>query len=193
METDLDMSPEDHSKQLEEEQRKWRTFPRRRPAHIVAPGPGQESVWDYPRPPRVERMKMRIRVEFGGVVLGESLGSYRVLETSSPPVVYLPPRDVRLEYLSPGEEKTLCEWKGFAKYWSVRVGARAVPRAAWSYPDPLSDYSIIKDYLAFYPARMDACYVGDALVTAQPGDYYGGWITPEILGPFKGDPQTEEW
>ena len=182
-----------HPDDIERERERWRNFPRTRPAGIEVPGPGQESVWDYPRPPRVEAVSDRVRVEFGGLLLAESLRAFRVLETSSPPVYYLPPDDVRIQYLEPIEETSLCEWKGFARYWAVRVGDRMADRAAWSYPEPDHGYEVIKDYLAFYPGKMDACYVGDRQVKPQPGLYYGGWVTAAVVGPFKGEPGTEEW
>ncbi len=175
------------------EREKWRTFPRKRPARIETPGPEQESVWDYPRPPRVEVVSSRVRVEFGGILLAESLRAFRVLETSSPPVYYLAPQDIHMEYLDPIEGSSLCEWKGLARYWSVRVRDRMADRVAWSYPDPDHGYEVIKDHLAFYAGKMDACYVGDRRVTPQPGLYYGGWVTPDVVGPFKGEPGTEEW
>ncbi len=181
-------SPED-----DQERQRWRAFPRRRPAHIETPGPGQESVWDYPRPPRMEQVSRVIRIEFGGVLVAESQRAFRILETSSPPVYYLPPPDVSLQLLEPADGSTLCEWKGRARYWSMRVGERFVEHAAWSYPDPDPDYAAIRDYLAFYPARMDACFVGEDVVRPQSGGFYGGWITPDVVGPFKGEPGTDDW
>ena len=177
----------------EEERHKWRNFKRERPAEIVTPGPGQESVWDYPRPPRVEPVDRRIRVEFGGIVLAETERAYRVIETSSPPAYYVPPQDVEMAYLVATDHKTFCEWKGVAKYWSVRVGERFVEHGAWSYPEPDEGFEVIRDYVAFFPGRMDACYVGEQRVMSQPGGYYGGWVTPDIVGPFKGEPGTENW
>ena len=165
----------------------------RRPARIEDPGPGQESVWDYPRPPRVEPVSERIRVEFGGVVLADTVRAYRVIETASPPVYYLPPEDVQTEYLERSARSTVCEWKGTARYRSVRVGDRFARDAAWSYPEPNGAYEAIRGYLAFYAGKMDACYVGEHRVTPQPGRFYGGWITPDVVGPFKGEPGTEMW
>lgn len=178
---------------LEKEREFWRSVPRRKPSSIEHPGPGQESVWDYPRPPRVEAVGKPVRVEFGGVILAQTTRACRVLETASPPVFYIPPEDVRMDLLRPSPGTTLCEWKGLARYWSVHVGDRVAPRAAWSYPDPDPAYRHIQDYLAFYPSKMDACIVGEEPVRAQAGDFYGGWITAEIVGPFKGEPGTEGW
>jgi uncharacterized protein (DUF427 family) len=171
----------------------WRNFQRQRPAKIETPGPGQESVWDYPRPPRVEPVTQRICVEFGGIVLAESTRAHRVIETASPPVYYLPPEDVRMEHLEPSTHSTFCEWKGVAKYWSVRVGERFEPQAAWSYPEPDGGYYVIRDHIAFFAGKMDACYVGEHRARPQPGAFYGGWITPDVVGPFKGEPGTEGW
>jgi uncharacterized protein (DUF427 family) len=170
-----------------------RNFKRERPAVIVVPGPGQESVWDYPRPPRVEPVSQRVRIELGGIVLADTQGAYRVLETAGAPVYYLPPADVQRQYLVPSTHTTLCEWKGISRYWSVQVGGRLAANAIWSYPAPWSGYEMIQDYLAFYPYLMDACFVGEERVIPQPGHYYGGWITSNITGPFKGLPGTENW
>jgi uncharacterized protein (DUF427 family) len=176
-----------------EQRKKWRSVPRQRPDGIVTPGPGQESVWNYPRPPRVEPVRLRVRVEFGGLVLADSRHALRVCETSSPPVYYIPPSDVATDHLEPSTRTSFCEWKGVASYWSVRVGGRLAKDAGWSYLEPDRGYEAIRDFLAFYPRRMDACWVGEHRVTPQPGLYYGGWVTPELVGPFKGAPGTESW
>jgi uncharacterized protein (DUF427 family) len=135
----------------------------------------------------------RVRVEFGGIVLADTVRALRVLETASPPAYYLPPEDVQMEYLEQTGRRTFCEWKGAARYWAVRVGERVARDAAWSYPEPKEGYEAIRDYLAFYAGKMDACFVGEDRVTPQPGRFYGGWITPELVGPFKGEPGTELW
>jgi uncharacterized protein (DUF427 family) len=134
-----------------------------------------------------------VRVEFAGIVIAESSDALRVLETASPPTVYIPPSDVKLEYLEPTHNRSFCEWKGEARYWSIRVGSRVAADAVWGYPDPSPAFARIKDYFSFYPGRVDACFIGDDRVEPQPGDFYGGWITPSILGPFKGDPGTGFW
>lgn len=159
----------------------------------IAPGPGQESVWDYPRPPRLEASPDLIRVIFNGVAIAESRRTQRVLETSHPPVYYIHPDDVRQDCLTPTSRSTYCEWKGQAAYLTVTVGDRQAPSAAWSYPNPTPAFAEIKDYVAFYPSRMDACYVNDEQVQAQAGDFYGGWITSKIVGPFKGGAGTWGW
>jgi uncharacterized protein (DUF427 family) len=160
---------------------------------IQIPKRGQESVWSYPRPPKLERVHQQIRVEFGGLVLAETIQGYRLLETANPPVYYFPPTDVRLAYFMLSSKQTVCKWKGVARYWSLRVEKRMAIEAAWSYAHAEKEYEGICDYFAFYSGKVDACYVGKQKVTAQPGDYYGGWITSKILGPFKGGPDTEFW
>lgn len=164
-----------------------------RPPHIETPRPGQESVWDYPRPPRVETVGLRVRVEFGGMTLAETDHALRVLETAGPPTYYFPAADVRREYLQRSGRTTVCEWKGVATYWSVRVGDRLAEDAAWNYPDPKLGYEMLRDHLAFFAGKMDACFVGEQAVTPQSGAFYGGWITPDIVGPFKGEPGSEGW
>ncbi len=178
---------------LERERQRWRELKRVRPREIETPGQGQESVWDYPRPPRVEPEARRLRVELAGVVVAESTRGRRVIETASPPVYYMPPADVRTELLEPSSRSTFCEWKGIARHWSLRVGDRLVLDACWSYPEPDRGFGLLKDWLAFYPGRVDTCHLGDDRVSAQPGGYYGGWITAGITGPFKGGPDSESW
>ena len=159
----------------------------------IEPGPGQESVWDYPRPPRLENVSKHIAVVFNGVTIAETHFAKRVLETSHPPVYYIPPEDIRMEYLVQEEGGSYCEWKGQAGYYSVVVGDRKAERAAWFYPDPTVPFAAIKDYVAFYPGMMDACTVAGERVRSQPGGFYGGWITDNIVGPFKGEPGTMDW
>ena len=165
-----------------------RTMPPR-----ITPGPGQESVWDYPRPPRLEPSSRLVRVELAGETIAESRAALRVQETSHPPVYYIPPEDIRVEFLRRSERQTVCEWKGIAIYYTVTVRERSAHDAAWCYPDPEPAFAPLARYVAFYPSRMDACFVDGERVTSQPGDFYGGWITSEIAGPFKGDPGTQGW
>jgi len=153
----------------------------------------QECVWDYPRPPRLEKSSNRIRVVFGGTVVADSTEAYRTLETSHPPVYYIPPSDVQTQYLTPTQRQTFCEFKGPAKYFNLKVGDKQAPNSVWCYPNPVESYSSITNYFAFYPRMMDACYVGDEQVQSQEGDFYGGWITSNIVGPFKGGPGTWGW
>jgi uncharacterized protein (DUF427 family) len=159
----------------------------------VEPGPGQESVWDYPRPPRMEDVEEKVKVVFGGVTLAYTTRAKRVLETSHPPVYYVPPEDIRMEHLKASNGTSYCEWKGRAVYYDVVTDEWTEERTAWFYPDPTRSFQDLKDYVAFYPSRMDACWVGGEKVEAQEGDFYGGWITPNIVGPFKGAPGTWGW
>ncbi len=154
-----------------------------------------ESVWDYPRPPRLERSSRRVRVRLGGATIVDSTAAYRVLETSHPPVIYVPPGDIADGALapSPRARRTLCEWKGMATYLDVRGGERVETAAAWTYPAPVPAFAALRDHVAFYPSRMDECLLDDELVDAQEGDFYGGWITADITGPFKGAPGTRGW
>ncbi|MDZ7704011.1 MAG: DUF427 domain-containing protein [Trueperaceae bacterium] len=157
------------------------------------PGPGQESVWDYPRPPALESVSEHIRVEFGGEIIADTNRAMRVLETSHPPTYYIPPEDVNFEFLEETSRNTMCEFKGRATYYTVRVGDRVAENAAWAYPDPTPKFRDIQDYVTFYASKMDACYVGDEKVQAQEGDFYGGWITSKVVGPFKGGSGTWGW
>ncbi|MGF1478039.1 MAG: DUF427 domain-containing protein [Cyanophyceae cyanobacterium] len=159
----------------------------------IEPEPGQESVWDYPRPPRLDPSSKRIQVVFNGVTIADTQNAYRVLETSHPPVYYIPPEDIKMEYLQSTGQHSFCEWKGTASYYTVVVNDRQAPNVAWYYPTPTAAFADIKDYVAFYPSRMDACYVDEEQVQAQPGDFYGGWITNDIVGPFKGGAGTWGW
>jgi uncharacterized protein (DUF427 family) len=152
-----------------------------------------ESVWDYPRPPRVEATSRRVRVEVGGVVIADTTRALRVLETSHPPVYYIPPEDVRSELLRSSRRHTYCEFKGQASYYDLVVGDREIHDVAWYYPEPSRGYEALRDHVAFYPDRVDAAYVDDEQVQPQAGDFYGGWITSEIEGPFKGAPGTTGW
>jgi uncharacterized protein (DUF427 family) len=152
-----------------------------------------ESVWDYPRPPRVEATSRRVRVLFDGEVIADTVRALRVLETSHPPVYYVPFEDVRRGFLLPGERRSFCEFKGRADYYAVAHDGRVSKDAAWSYPQPLPGYEQLAGHLAFYPGRVDACFLDDEQVEPQPGDFYGGWITGDIAGPFKGGPGTAGW
>jgi uncharacterized protein (DUF427 family) len=150
-------------------------------------------VWDYPRPPRVERSERHVVAVLGGEVIAETQRALRVCETAGPPVYYFPPEDVRRERFVPSARRTFCEWKGTAAYWDASAGGRAVPDVAWSYPEPAPGYEAIRDHLAIFPGRVDVCFVDGERVEPQPGGYYGGWITRDVVGPFKGEPGTEGW
>jgi len=159
----------------------------------IIPGPGQESVWDYPRPPRVEPVPERIRVVVDGVTIADSTRALRVLETAGPPVYYVPPADVRTDLLSASPHSTICEWKGRASYHTLELGGRTIHNVAWSYPEPLPGYEAIRDHFAFCGGLVDEAWVGDERATPQPGRFYGGWVTSRIVGPFKGEPGTSGW
>jgi len=159
----------------------------------IEPGPGQESVWDYPRPPRLEDFAGHIRVIFNDLVIADTHEAKRVLETSHPPVYYIPPRDIQMKHLIKSTLTSWCEFKGHARYYTVVVNEKEAVNATWYYPDPAPDFLALKDHVAFYPGLMDACYVNDEKVKAQEGDFYGGWITGNIVGPFKGEAGTRGW
>lgn len=160
----------------------------------IEPGPGQESVWDYPRPPAIEPTSSLVRVEHGGRTVAETTRAVRILETSQPPGFYLPPDDVDLSVLIPSASATGCEWKGTASYFDLAVsGVPTVADAAWSYSNPTPRFAAIAGYLAFYPQRVDACFVDGERVESNDGSFYGGWITSKVVGPFKGGPGTSGW
>ncbi|MEU4169226.1 DUF427 domain-containing protein [Streptomyces sp. NPDC026665] len=152
-----------------------------------------ESVWDYPRPPAVVQDNRPVRVECGGRTVAETRSALRVLETSHPPTFYIPPVDVCTDLLFPTDGTSWCEWKGSARYWDLIIGDEVRSRAAWSYPGPNPAYTAVKDHFAFYASTVDRCVVGDEEVQAQDGDFYGGWITSDVKGPFKGAPGTRGW
>jgi uncharacterized protein (DUF427 family) len=155
----------------------------------IEPGPGQESVWDYPRPPAVVPFPGRVRIVHGGAVLADTTAAIRVLETSQPPAFYLPPIDIDLPRLRRTPSSSWCEWKGPATYWQVDDLADA----AWSYERPTPGFTAITGHVAFYAQMMDECWVGDEQVQPNPGNFYGGWITSTVVGPFKGGPGTLGW
>lgn len=163
------------------------------PPERIEPGPGQESVWDYPRPPRIEPAAERIRVVFSGQTIADTTAAYRVLETSHPPTYYIPPDDVCAGVLEPSGRESLCEWKGQARYFDVVIGGVRARNAAWCYPAPTKRFAKLQDRVAFYAHLMEACFVAEEQVQPQEGDFYGGWITSKIVGPFKGSPGTRFW
>lgn len=161
--------------------------------HKVKPGPGQESVWEYPRPPLVQPTGQHIEVVFGGEMIADTRGAVRVLETSHPPVYYIPLDDIRPGVLQPSGRASYCEFKGEASYYRVTCGDAVSEDAAWTYTSPLPGYEELAGRVAFYPAKMDECRVDGEVVVPQPGEYYGGWITSDVVGPFKGEPGTSAW
>jgi len=159
-----------------------------RPGFAREPGPGQESVWDYPRPPRIEPDARHIRVSHRGDTIAESRRAVRILETASPPTVYLPPQDVRMDRLVANHSRSICEWKGEAVGFDLMDGPLDV---AWCYPRTFPEFASIAGWIAFYPAKLE-CWIEDERVRPQPGGYYGGWISHEIVGPVKGEPECSD-
>lgn len=157
-------------------------------------GPGQESVWDYPRPPALQVAGHRIRIVHRGVTVADTIRALRVLETSHPPTYYIPPGDVAPGLLRPSAHgASWCEWKGAAHYWDVVVKGDVFRAVAWSYPTPSAPFEALRDHVAFYAAPFDACFVGDEQARPQPGGFYGGWVTSREAGPFKGVPGSRFW
>jgi uncharacterized protein (DUF427 family) len=152
-----------------------------------------EDVWTYPRPPALQPVAKTIRIVFAGATIAETNQAWRVLETSHPPVYYLPREAFAPGTLLPAPGSSFCEWKGRARYWTISAGGRKAERAGWSYPDPTPPFVAIQDYVAVYAGPMDACFVGDEQVTPQPGGFYGGWVTADLVGPFKGVPGSVGW
>ncbi len=169
----------------------WKYRGRERPDFAVEPGEEQESVWDYPRPPRLEQDNRLVEVFFNSTRIASSCRALRMLETASPPTFYIPKEDVRTEQLIPVPGSSYCEWKGKASYWALRDN-RGMGSVGWSYAKPNTPYEELKDHFSFYPSLLD-CFVDGERVQPQPGSFYGGWITKEIVGPVKGEPGTGHW
>lgn len=159
----------------------------------IPPGPNQESVWNYPRPPRIETTDKHIEIVFNQVLIVDTRRAYRLLETSHPPNYYIPLADVKADYLIPSTRTSFCEWKGQARYYTLKVGEQQATDVAWYYPDITPAYKEIEGYVSFYPGPMDACYVNGEKVQPQPGSFYAGWITQDVVGPFKGDAGSWGW
>ncbi|KQS02342.1 hypothetical protein ASG11_16420 [Sphingomonas sp. Leaf357] len=156
-------------------------------------GPGQESVWSYPRPAIAEPTASRIMIEHHRLVIASSRACIRTLETSHPPSYYIPPEDIAPGVLRRAAGSSFCEWKGAARYWDVVIGDVVLPRVGWSYADPSPAFAMLRDHVAFYAAPFDRCSVDGETVVPQPGDFYGGWITSALAGPFKGVPGSQGW
>ncbi len=156
-------------------------------------GPGQESVWAYPRPAIAEPSGRRITIDHRGVTIADTTRSIRTLETSHPPSYYIPQADIAMAMLARARRRSFCEWKGQAIYYDVAIDGAVIEEAAWSYPDPTPDFVALADYVAFYAAPFDLCTVDGEKVTPQPGGFYGGWITSHVAGPFKGVPGSRFW
>ena len=155
--------------------------------------PGQESVWNYPRPPIAQLCSARIVIEHGGQIIADTRASVRTLETSHPPSYYIPPADIAPGVLRRAAGTSLCEWKGAAAYWDVVVGDVVLPRIGWSYPSPTPKFAMLAGFVAFYATPFDRCSVDGETVVPQPGAFYGGWITSAVAGPFKGGPGSRGW
>lgn len=155
--------------------------------------PGQESVWLYPRPAVAERSDRHVRVEHRGVLVADTRAAVRTLETSHPPSWYLPPADLTPGLLRPSEQRSFCEWKGHAVYWHLTIDGELLRDVAWSYPAPTRAFRALRDHVAFYAGPLDQCTVDGEQVRPQPGGFYGGWITSDLAGPFKGVPGSMGW
>jgi uncharacterized protein (DUF427 family) len=167
----------------------WKHTGARRPDFAVDPGPDQESVWDYPRPPAIVDDSREVEVRDGERRIAITRAAVRVLETASPPTFYLPPDSLEAGALVPTEGASFCEWKGAARYWALEGRSEPV---AWSYPSPSQRFARLRDYVSFYPGKLE-CFVAGERVQPQPGGFYGGWLTAEIVGPVKGEPGTGHW
>lgn len=171
----------------------WQYDGKQRPEFAQSPKPGEESVWDYPRPPDLVSDSRRVLVRAGEKIIADSSRAARVLETASPPTFYLPPDDVNMDLLRPANGTSMCEWKGRAGYWSVVLaGGTNIAKVAWSYPAPTAEFAAIAGWLSFYPGRIH-CEVDGERVRPQPGGFYGGWLTSEIVGPVKGELGRGHW
>jgi uncharacterized protein (DUF427 family) len=152
-----------------------------------------ENVQDYPRPPRLDKVGLVLRVMLDGVEIARTNRGLRICETHHPPTYYFPPSDVLPGAVQRSDRRTYCEWKGGATYWNIVTDDLVVRNAAWSYPVPDAAFDPLRDHVAFYPERVDSCWVGTFRVQPQPGDFYGGWVTPNLTGLFKGGPGTRGW
>lgn len=177
---------------IEAARARWRWTGSERPPFAEAPSAGQESVWDYPRPPELKSDPREVTIHWGRLEIARTRRAVRALETSHPPSFYLPWDDVARSSLRQVAGSSFCEWKGPACYWSLIDVDRQLPRVAWSYPAALPGAELIADCVAFYPKDLE-CRVDGRLVRPQAGGFYGGWITPELTGPFKGEPGSQDW
>ena len=170
----------------------WRYNGKKRPDFANKTGRGEESVWDYPRPPALSPDNRKVIAQWKGKQIAQTSNAIRLLETASPPGFYIPPTDVDDEFLKENNRTSFCEWKGTASYFDVVVNGHILELAAWSYKNPNSAFGDIAGYISFYPGKVN-CFVNEHKVTPQPGRFYGGWITPEIVGPVKGEDGTGGW
>lgn len=172
---------------------KWTNTGSVRPPFAETPRPGQRSVWDFPRPPAIQPVAAVVGVEFAGRVIARTQHALQVLETAGAPTIYLPADDVECDWLVRTRATSLCEWKGSADHFDVEGEGRRAEAAAWAYADPFPEFEAIRGWYAFHPARVDRCFIGRETVAAQPGSTYGGWVTRDLTGPFKGAPGSDAW
>ena len=170
----------------------WKYTGNKRPHFAIEPEEGEESVWDYPRPPKTDPDSRLVVVKSGDMIIAETSRAIRVLETASPPTFYIPPEDVDENLLEKASCTSYCEWKGSATYWNIVLNGQSLNKAAWSYHNPSLRFNSIDGYYSFYPGRIP-CFVDGERVKPQPGQFYGGWVTSEIVGPIKGEPGTGGW
>lgn len=187
----LDIKTKTMTNWLQKARERWNNTGAIRPPFALPPKKGQRSVWDFPRPPLLEKVNKSIAVSYQGKIITESSKAFAVLETASPPTYYIPQADVAMSALVQIPKKTsMCEWKGNAVYWALKT--KTDQPVAWSYPKPFPEFEELKGHLAFYPQRLE-CFVDGEKVQAQPGAFYAGWITSDLVGPFKGEKGTEHW
>ena len=168
----------------------WQYYGQERPNFAITPKLNQESVWDYPRPPRINVETRHVVVwSQSGDLVAKTSNAKRLCETASPPQVYIPVNDVALSLLEITPGSSFCEWKGRARYWALSGGGQAV---GWDYPDVDAAYGLLAGHISFYPGRLKCTVAGEAVIP-QPGEFYGGWITSELVGPYKGEPGTGHW
>lgn len=184
--------PVPQTERLAREAARWQVSGRNLPAP-VAPGPGQVSVWSFPRPPAVERVHERVAVEWAGVCVAETSRALRVCETAAPPTYYLPRSAFVAGCLVDAPGGSYCEWKGQARYHCLKVGEQSARHAAWSYPALYPEYAVLAEHVGVYAGRVERCTIGGVPVQPQPGSFYAGWVTPELTGPFKGEAGSEGW
>ncbi|AWH74704.1 hypothetical protein DCS32_11215 [Dokdonia sp. Dokd-P16] len=171
---------------IQEHRDSWEYRGQKRPPFAITPSEGQESVWDYPRPPKITIDQRQIIVRHKDTIIAATTRAFRITETASPPTYYIPQEDIDMELLEEAVGSSHCEWKGAAAYWDITLPSTTFKNAAWSYPDPYEEFIDISNSISFYPAILD-CYIDDEKVRPQPGGFYGGWITNEIVGPVKGE------
>ena len=182
---------EQRSAWLQRSRDTWSNRGAKRPPFAIVPKKGQRSVWDFPRPPVIEKVNKPVLVKHKDQIIADSERALAVLETASPPTYYIPDTEINTSLLVKMEAKSsLCEWKGNAVYWALKSNVNQP--VAWSYPKPFPEFEALKEHMAFYPQNLE-CFVAGQQVKAQASTFYAGWITPDLTGPFKGEKGTEHW